>query len=688
MTSPSPCTIYINREFSLIQFNERVLALASDPSVPLLERMRFLCICSANLDEFFEVRMAELKRLIQQNPDRQYIDDLKPGQIFDEISTRLHTIISNVYDTYNNKILPALEKEHITIIEPNKWSKSVRDWAKDYFYQHILPLVSPIALDLAHPFPRLINKSLNFFITLKGTDAFNRKIDYALVHAPRSLSRVIPIPQRLCPTGKTQFIYLASMFDYYAYTLFPGMKITGCYQLRLTRNSDVYIHEEDVKDLALALQRELYSRHYGDVVRLELDKNCPREILQFLQKKYQLTDKDTYYCDGPVNLQRFSQAIQHIHRQDLKYPLFTPKYPELKSPQQTLFDILDQKDILIHHPYQSFDLVIDFIEKSAKDPQVLAIKQTLYRVDSKSAIVDALVHAARSGKEVTAIIELRARFNEESNLKLASRLHEAGVLVLYGVLGHKSHAKMALIVRRDFDEVKRYVHLGTGNYHEQTAREYTDLGLLTSDQDITTDVQFIFQQLTGLGKTIKLKRLFNSPFTLQKQLLSEIQRCINAAEKGKDTEMIIKVNGINDKVMIDALYDASRAGVNITLIVRSICCLIPGLSGVSENIKVLSYVGRFLEHHRVYYFRVQEDKQYYLSSADLMERNLYHRIEVLFPIFDPDIQQRLDEEVLTNYCQDKKNTWLMQSSGEYERLSGGKDNAQERLITKFADPSL
>lgn len=674
---------YLNREFSLLTFNERILELACDPEVPLLERMRFLCICSSNLDEFFEVRVAEVKRLMTQNPERVDIDGLKPGQIFEELSVRLHDLIKHVYATYNNKIRPALAAEGITIIEPDEWNKPIRNWAKDYFYQHILPLVSPIALDLAHPFPRLINKSLNFFITLKGTDAFNRQIDYALVHAPRTLPRVIPVPQELTETGETKFVYLASMFEHYAYALFPGMKITGCYQMRLTRNSDVYIHEEEIEDLALALQRELYSRHYGDVVRLELDKNCPEEILHFLQRKYKLSKQDTYFCDGPVNLQRFSQALQHIHRDELKFPPFTPQYPRLYSSQQSLFDILNEEDILIHLPYQSFDLVIDFIQKASMDPEVLAIKQTLYRVDSHSAIVDALVHAARTGKEVTAIIELRARFNEESNLKLAARLHEAGVLVLYGVMGYKSHAKMALVVRRHNGEVKRYVHLGTGNYHEKTALEYTDLGLLTSDQDITTDVQFIFQQLTGLGKTIKLKRLFNSPFTLQEQLLYQIKRCINAAKKGKDCEIIFKVNGINDKIIIDALYQASKAKVKITLIVRSICCLKPGIPGISENIRVISYAGRFLEHHRVYYFCNGDNKHYFLSSADLMERNLYHRIEILFPIFDPNIQQRIDEEILINYCQDEKNTWEMMPDGSYCRLNKGKDNAQERLIAKF-----
>ncbi|WP_367607471.1 polyphosphate kinase 1 [Legionella sp. W05-934-2] len=675
---------YINREFSLLKFNERILELACDAEVPLLERMRFLCICSSNLDEFFEVRIAELKRLMKQNPDKVDIDGLKPGEIFDELSIRLHDLIKQVYATYNDKILPALTSEGITIIEPKDWNKAIHKWSKDYFYQHILPLVSPIALDLAHPFPRLINKSLNFFITLKGTDAFNRQIDYALVHAPRSLPRVIPVPHHLSADGKTEFVYLASLFEYYAYALFPGMKITGCYQVRLTRNSDVYLHEEEIEDLALALQRELYSRHYGDVVRLELDKNCPEEILHFLQRKYQLTKKDTYFCDGPVNLQRFSQALQHIHREDLKYPKFTPKYPPFHSLHKNMFDILNDEDILIHLPYQSFDLVVDFIQKASKDPEVLAIKQTLYRVDSNSAIVDALVHAARTGKEVTAIIELRARFNEESNLKLASRLHEAGVLVLYGVLGHKSHAKMALVVRRHEGEVKRYVHLGTGNYHEKIAHEYTDLGLLTSDQDITTDVQFIFQQLTGLGKTIKLKKLFNSPFTLQEQLLFQIKRCINAAKKGQKCEIIIKVNGINDKPTIDALYQASKAKVKITLIVRSICCLKPGIPGVSDNIRVISYAGRFLEHHRVFYFRIHDMTYYFLSSADLMERNLYHRIEILFPIFDPQIQQRIDEEILVNYCMDEKNTWEMLPDGNYRRLSKGKDNAQERLIAKFS----
>ncbi|KTC64890.1 polyphosphate kinase (plasmid) [Legionella adelaidensis] len=681
-TSLDNYEFYINREFTALDFNARVLALAKDERVPLLERMRYLCICSGNLDEFFEIRVAGLKEKIAISSLKLSIDGLRAEELLSLLSKKTHTLIDELYATFNQKLLPALEEENIHFYEAEDWTEDMHLWAKHYFKNEVLPIVSPIALDLAHPMPRLFNKSLNFIISLSGKDAFDRNIDYAIIHAPRSLPRMIRVPSELCEGGGSHFVYLSSIIKTHCHRFFPGMEIMGCYAFRLTRNSDLALRDEEEEDLAAAVQRELLSRHYGHVVRLEIEKECPENITEFLLQKYQLKNEDAYYCEGPVNLQRYLGPINSINRPDLNYPPFKPQYPvELQN--HNLFNILDEKDILLHHPYQTFDVLIDFVRQAAADPNVLAIKQTLYRTRFNSIMVQALVEAAQSGKEVTAVIELRARFDEESNLRLANRLHEAGVLVLYGVVGYKTHAKMTLVVRRVHGKLKRYVHLGTGNYHEDTARRYCDFGLLTSNPDICSDTQIIFQQLTGLGKTVKLKELCHSPFTLQKNLLYFIDQCINAAKKRKTACIMIKVNGLTDLTMIQALYKASQAGVKIKLIVRSVCCLLPGIKGVSDNIRVFSTLGRFLEHHRVYYFQWGKEEHLYCSSADLMERNLYNRIEVLFPILNEDCKKRIKEEIFENYFKDNSNTWEMQNDGTYKPLRDGTYSAQAHLLDLY-----
>lgn len=677
---------YINREFSAIAFNQRVLMLAKDERVPLLERMRFLSICSSNLDEFFEIRVAGLKEKIVLGSDILTLDGLSSEEAFSSISRKAHRLIDELYETFNKKLLPALQKENIHFLNTDEWTDDIHLWAKHYFKHEILPVISPIALDLAHPLPRLINKSLNFIISLSGKDAFDRNINYAVVHAPRSIPRMIHLPSELCENGH-YFVYLSSIIKTHVNSLFPGMEISGCYPFRLTRNSDLFLREEEIDDLAKAVQREIFSRHYGHVVRLEIEQPCPEKIVDFLLHKYHLRHEDTYYCDGPLNIQRYMSVINGINRPDLNYPRFIAQYPKFPRSEHNLFNVLDEQDILLHHPYQSFDLVIDFLRQAAADHNVLAINQTLYRTHSKSVMVDALVDAAHSGKEVTAVIELRARFDEESNLKLATRLHDAGVLVLYGVVGYKTHAKMTLVIRRTHGKLKRYVHLSTGNYHEQTAKRYTDLGLLTCEPTIASDVQIIFQQLTGLGKVVKLKALSHAPFTLQKTLLQHIEACAIAAAEGIDTEIMLKVNGLTDKITIQALYNASQAGVKINLLVRGVCCLKPGLVGVSENIRVLSFIGRFLEHHRVFYFRVNDQEHYYCSSADLMERNLYHRIEIMFPILDETCQKRIKQEIIKNYLKDNTNTWEMQSDGSYKPCNHSTNNSQEKLISLYGEKS-
>ena len=673
---------YINREFTALSFNERVLQLANNERIPLLERMRYLGICSNNLDEFFEIRVAGLKEKIAAGFSKLSIDGLTAEEVLRDLSKKTHILIDELYSIFNKKLIPLMQKENIIFYDTEEWTDDIHLWTKHFFKNEVLPVVSPIALDVAHPFPSLFNKSLNFLVSLSGTDAFDRNIKYAVVHAPRSLPRIIHLPSELCENG-SYFVYLSSIIKTYVHLFFPGMEITGCYSFRLTRNSDLFLRDEEVDDLAAAVQRELFSRHYGHVTRLEIEKQCPEEITDFLLQKFNLHHEDVYHCDGPVNLQRYIRAINDIDRPDLKYPTFVSQYPIFPQHKNNLFSVLDEQDILLHHPFQSFDVVIDFVRQAAADPNVLAIKQTMYRTHFNSAIVQALVEAARAGKEVTAVIELRARFDEESNLKLANLLHEAGVLVLYGVVGFKTHAKMTLVIRRVLGKLKRYVHLGTGNYHQETAKLYTDLGLLTANPDITADTQIIFQQLTGLGKNIKLKEMCHSPFTLQKNLLQLIDECSVAARNGEDSEIMIKINGLTDKTMIEAFYKASMAGVKITLIVRSVCCLRPHIPKISENIRVISIVGRFLEHHRIYYFRSGEKEKIYCSSSDLMERNIYHRIEVMFPILDANCQKRIKQEVFKNYLKDNCNTWEMQANGTYKPSINGSYNAQEHLLELY-----
>lgn len=673
---------YLNREFSALRFNERVLELANDLTVPLLERMRYLCICSNSLDEFFEIRIAGLKEKLAIQSQKLSIDGLSSEEIFTLLSQKAHELTNTFYTTFNKKLIPALKNEHIHFLDSDEWNEDIQLWAKHFFKNEIFPIVSPIALDLAHPLPRFLNKSLNFIIALHGNDAFDRHISYAVVHAPRAIPRMIRLPSELSDGGY-YFVHLSTIMKYYIYLLFPGMDVTGCYAFRLTRNSDLSLQDDDIEDLAVALERELFTRKYGLVVRLEIDNNCPQSITDFLVQKHHLQHEDIYYCDGPLNLQRYLHAINSIDRPDLCFPPFTPEYPHFLAhlgSHGSILGTLDQQDILLHHPYQSFDVLINLLKEAAQDPKVLAIKQTFYRTPSDTALVSILVEAARAGKEVIAVIELRARFDEEANLKLANQLHEAGALVLYGVVGYKTHAKMTLIVKRVNNKLKSYVHLGTGNYHEHTVKRYTDFGLLTANPDITQDVQAIFQQLTGLGKPVKLKTIDYSPFTLHKAVLNLINQCAETAMQDLPAEIIIKVNGLSDKSIIQALYKASAAGVKIKLIIRGICCLKPGIEGISENIKVTSIVGRFLEHHRVFYFRFNKEECIYCASADLLERNLYNRIEVMFPILEPDCKKRIKEEIFKNYTKDNTNAWELKADGSYRRLNHHTHNAQQYLI--------
>ncbi|MCB1874362.1 MAG: polyphosphate kinase 1 [Chromatiales bacterium] len=679
LTSPD---LYLSRELSLLEFNRRVLELAQDQAIPLLERLFFLCISNGNMDEFFEIRVSGLKQKVAADMAPSGADQMPHAVLLKEISERAHDLVTSQYQLLNDVLFPALADEGIRFLRRADWSDAQAAWVQEYFRRELLPVLTPIGLDPAHPFPRLLNKSLNFVVTLEGKDAFGRDSGVAVVQAPRSLPRLIRFPDNLA-AGPNDFIFLSAMIHAHVDELFPGMRITGCYQFRVTRNSDLFVDEEEVEDLRRALEGELLSRNYGQAVRLEVADNCPPKTQQFLLKQFELGDQDLYQVNGPVNLNRLMAVRDLVERPDLKYPSFTPEIPRRLARTTNLFELLKREDVLLHHPFQSFTPVVEFILQAAKDQDVLAIKQTLYRTGSQSAIVDALVNAARSGKEVTVVIELRARFDEAANINLSNRLQQAGCQVVYGVVGYKTHAKMSLVVRREKTHLVRYAHLGTGNYHAGTARVYTDYGLLTGNPRITEDVHKLFQQLTGLGRATQLNKLLQSPFTLIQGLVDLIEREIANAEAGKPAHIMAKMNSLLEPSVIRVLYRASQAGVRIDLIVRGICALRPGIPGVSENIRVRSVMGRLLEHSRVFYFHNDGAPQVFLSSADWMPRNLLHRVEVSFPIEDADMRARVIRETFDNYLADNTQAWELQSDGSYQRLSPGDEppySAQQALL--------
>ncbi len=670
---------YINRELSILDFHLRVLEQAVDPLHPLLERMNFLLIFSRNLDEFFEIRVAGMMEQLDLGNESHSPDGLTPKQVLEIISKTAHEAIDRQYRILNEEILPKLREEDICFLRRGELTPAQSAWVKKYFQEQVAPVLTPISLDPAHPFPRLVNKSLNFIVTLEGKDAFGRQIDLAVVPAPRSLPRVVRLPDELTG-GKEHHVMLSAIIHEHVSDLFPGMTATGCYQFRVTRNADLALNE-DVEDLAKALKGELNSRRFGRAVRLEVTHNCPKHIYEYLLDEFDLDQEQLYKVDGPVNLARL---LSNFKRPHLRYDSHTPIIPKVLKKSENIFSAMQKQDILLHHPFESFAPVINLLREAARDPQVLAIKQTLYRSGPDSEIVQVLAEAARNGKEVTAVIELRARFDEESNIEVANVLQEAGAVVVYGIVGYKTHAKMILVVRRENNKLVRYVHLGTGNYHAGNARIYTDYGLLTTDKELCEDVHRIFQELTGMGKMAKLKKLLHAPFTLHTQLVNFIDDEIANAKAGKPAQIIVKVNALTEKQLINKLYEASQAGVKIDLIIRSICCLRPGLPGLSENIRVRSIVGRFLEHTRVYYFSNNGDARIYCSSADWMDRNLFNRVEACFPVEDAALKKRIYQQGLLNYLKDNQQAWLLQSDGTWLRaqVAEGEEahNAQRILL--------
>jgi polyphosphate kinase len=674
--------LYLNRELSFLEFNQRVLEQGKDKRIPLLERVKFLCISCANLDEFFEIRVASLKELQEAGAVQAGPDGLSVPELLKAIRIRAVQLVDEQYELLNDVLLPELAKSGVVFVEPETWTGAQAAWLEDYFVREVAPVLSPLALDPARPFPKILNKSLNFAVVVEGEDGFGRNSGLAVVQAPRSLPRLIRLPDEL---GSRNFVFLGTIVEAFVSRLFAGMTMRGCYQFRVTRNSDLFVEQEEVDDLLRAVEGELASRRYGDAVRLETAHDCPDEILTYLLEQFGLTAEDLYRVSGPVNLNRLMAVYDLVDRTELKYAAFAPSIPDRAKTGSDLFATLRFGDVLLLHPFQGFSPVTDFIKQAASDPQVLAIKQTLYRAGSDSTIVGALVDAAAAGKDVTVIIELRARFDEEANIELATQLQEAGAHVMYGVFGFKTHAKLVMVVRREEKGLRRYCHLGTGNYHTKTARLYTDYGLMTADEAIGEDIHEIFLQLTGLTRVPRLRKLLHAPFSLHQALMEKIERETEHARAGKPARVIAKLNSLTEPAIIQALYRASRAGVDIDLIVRGICCLRPGVPGVSERISVRSIIGRFLEHSRVYSFENAGEPEVYCGSADWMDRNLFRRIEVAFPVDAAELKARVLADMKL-YLEDDMQAWVLNRDGNYSRVAAdGQISAQARLLSLHDD---
>ena len=678
---------YINRELSFLDFNQRVLAQAHDESLPLLERIRFLGISCSNLDEFFEIRVAGLKQRqelgsLGGGPDGMTVPDQLAA-----IHKRALALVEDQYELLNQLVFPALAAQGIQFVNVRTAKAKQREWLADYFANEVEPVLTPLGLDPARPFPRIQNKSLNFIVRLSGKDAFGRDAELAVVQVPRSLPRIIRLPQSAAASDQTHFVFLSTVISTFVAQLFSGMKVEGAWQFRVTRNSDLFVDDEEVDNLLRAVEGELAQRRYGAAVRLETSLDCPQDIADFLLRHFALDKDDLYQVNGPVNLNRLMAIYDLVERPDLKYPAFTPSVPKRLMAKEDIFAVMREAPLLLHHPFESFAPVIDFLRQAASDPDVLAIKQTLYRAGPQSPVVDALVDAARAGKEVTVIIELMARFDEAANIRLATRLQEAGAHVMYGVVGYKTHAKLIMVVRRESGKLRRYCHCGTGNYHPDTARFYTDYGLFTCDEAVGEDLHELFLQLTSPTRVATMQKILQSPFTLHEALLEKTKREIALAQQGKPARVIAKLNALIEPQIIQALYHAAMAGVKVDLIVRGICALRPGIRGISENITVRSIVGRLLEHSRVYYFHNEGNPEIYCASADWMERNFFRRIEVCFPIERNQHRDRIVEDLET-YLADNMQAWVLGPDGTYTRVVA--DNApavsaQETLLRRYAD---
>jgi polyphosphate kinase len=689
----TPDASLINRELSLLAFHRRVLALAEDPDIPLLERLRFCCIVGSNLDEFFEIRVAGLKEQLRAKVPAAGMTLAQMRAALGEIARAARALVDEQYRVLNEQLFPPLSQHGVRLVRHADRTPAERAWVADFFQREVRPLLTPIGLDSAHPFPQIVNKSLNFIVELSGLDAFGRLTTIAVVKAPRVLPRVIKLPADIAE-AEHEFLLLSSVIHAHLADLFPGREIVAYSQFRVTRDADLWIDEEEVKNLRQALQGELKDRQFGMPLRLEVAASCPDHLASFLLTQFELTADDLYRCDGPVNIMRLTSLIDQVDIDELKYRPFVPGLPDRLKGETDILGAIRRHDILLHHPYQSFEPVVGFIRRAAEDPEVVAIKQTVYRTGVNSVLMEALIQAAERGKEVTVVVELMARFDEEANINWAERLEHAGAQVVYGVFGFKTHAKLALILRRELDAAGKpylasYAHLGTGNYHPRTTRMYTDFGLLTADPELCGDVDEVFRHITSLSKSGRMKRLLLAPFTMHRRIVEMIRREARNAKDGKPARIKAKMNALTDEGVIRALQAASQAGVQIDLIVRGACALRPGVAGLSENIRVRSILGRFLEHHRIWYFENGGDSDVWLASADWMGRNLFRRIEVAFPVCDAKLKQRVVEEGLDAYLADRVDAWTLAPDGSWTRpRAPGRErrtSAQGELLERMRD---
>ena len=684
--SQSLALTILDRDHSILEFNERVLDWAVRSDVPLLERLRYLCIVSSNLDEFFEVR-AEPHITAAQKGDTQ---GLYSTASFEAVSAKVHDLVSRQYALYNDCLVPAFAQHGIRIVGYSERTSAQTRWVQDYFAAEVRPLLIPVGLDPAHPFPQVANKSLNFIVRLKGRDAFGRENEIAIVKVPRALPRLVRMPERVAP-GQKLFVSLSSIVRAHLADLFPGREVTEFSQFRVTRHSDLALDEEDVRNLRTALRQGLQHRHYGQAVRLEVASGCSQFLSDFLLAQFGLPAAALFRVQGPVNLVRLTQLVDLVNDPALLFPQWNPAWPRQLQPGVSILEQLRQRDVLIHQPFESFDGVLGFLREAVNDPDVLVIKQTIYRTGSDSELMRLLTEAVRRGKEVMAVVELKARFDEEANINWAEALESIGAQVVYGVVGLKTHAKMLLVTRREGRQLKRYGHLSTGNYNTRTAKLYTDLSYLTADEDMTADMDGVFNHLASQNRPPRLRKLMLAPFHLHRRMLEKIEQAGLAASRGEDARIVAKMNALTDEALIRALILAGQRGVRIDLIVRGACMLPAQVPGHTDNIRVRSVIGRFLEHTRVFYFRAAEQEDLYLSSADWMNRNMMRRVELAWPVTEPALRQQIVDECLVAYLHDDKDAWTLNAEGRYDRAARPIEGlgAQDALMGRYgpATPS-
>ena len=671
---------FLQRDLSILAFNERVLDWAHRPEVPVLERLRYLCIVSSNLDEFFEVRVEpHVMGSLQAITSGQYTNDSLKA-----IADKTNAMVARQYALYNDDLLPTLQRHGYRLLSHGERNAEQRRWVRSYFQREVQPLLVPVGLDPAHPFPKVANKSLNFIVQLSGKDAFGRSNEIAIVKVPRVLPRVIALPDRVSEGGKA-FVLLSSVIRAHLAELFPGREVGQFSQFRVTRHSDLAVDEDEIANLRMALRQGLQHRHYGQAVRLEVSSNCAPRLAEFLRKEFRLPEASVFRVNGPVNLVRLMQLIDLVPAPDLLFPPFKASFP-IQLPQHgSIFTRLKAGDVVIHQPFESFDGVLAFLREAVMDPNVLAIKQTIYRAGSDTTLMDLLREAVRRGKEVTAVVELKARFDEEANINWAEQLESIGAQVVYGIVGLKTHAKMLLVTRREGRVLRRYGHLSTGNYNRRTAALYTDISYLTADADITADMDQLFGHLASQSRLPKMKSLLVAPFNLHAQMQARIKAVGEAAARGATGRIVIKMNSLTDQPLMEALLTAGQKGAKIDLIVRGACMLPAGVAGLSDNIRVRSVIGRFLEHSRVFYFCADQDESLYLSSADWMSRNMTRRIELAWPVTDPLLRQRIIDECLIAYLHDGRDAWDLAADGQYHRvgLTEPGPGAQQALMQRY-----